>query len=108
MIDSFKEYLTLKYDEHLKSIKVRVNGGASITKEQFVVTELATIVDIIKNANEMDHFEEYLNTTLSDLNTIVSNFNSNNLSIDETISVNYSHIIYMLLLLFHLYLHLCF
>lgn len=89
MIDSFNEYLTLKYDEHLKNAKARASNGVSITKEQFVVAELAKIVDVIKKVNEMERFEDYLNMVLSDINLIVSNFNSSNLSLDEAVSVNF-------------------
>lgn len=87
MIESFKEYLTSKYNEYLGGINVRTNDNNKITKEQFVFVELSEVANTIKNVNEMNNFENYLDLVLPDINLIISNFNSSNLSMDETIYV---------------------
>lgn len=87
-MSSFKEFLVSKYVEHLTGVGARTIKGTVLEKDEFGFSVVNETANVIKKANNVKFFENYLDMALPSINVVVSNFNSNNISFDEAVSVN--------------------
>ena len=99
-MNSFREFLASKYAEHITGAGARTSKGTVLTKDEFGLSVVSETAEVIKKANSAKFFENYLDTALPSINLVVSNFNSNNISFDEAVSVNETNDFFCCLCLF--------
>lgn len=86
--------------------EVRTNNGTKTSKEQFGITGITEIANIVKRVNKMDTFEEYLDMVLPSINLIVLNLKSNNISMGDATSVNIMTIFTVIFLVLDIFISL--